>query len=607
MKKTIRRAVSILLVLTLVMGISFSTVSAEQSFGKRLGSAALGGIVTGLLSGINAIFPDGKDFVKEKDYQNDTFYEGSGFVDEASDDARWKLGYANASLVPADILTHGYYLGGYIMLENFFSNKIDTVIDDMKVRTVALDDGSGRGITVFAVVDCIGMTNNDIKEIRKAVEAKSGGAYEFAAINVSSTHAHSCIDTEGLWTNMLAKALGNIPKALTRLGTLQTGTDPDYMQFLYEKAASAIIEACDNMTTGTMTVSQKVIGDNDANENGKNDYFNNKNRSSASALMTEMTVLKFIPDDESQTPTMIVNIAAHPDVAGLPTDFAIGDDAVNTGRQLSGEYVYYMGETLAEAGYNCLFVQGAIAGIYMSRDVTNDGDTGKYRAGQSARYGRELARMALAINMTYDEIVNCEDENLKRILYDECEAEAEGNNNYTRWYYEDWEAAEAVEVEPLLNMVITTVAVPVTNPLIQLAGKLNLASYDVVVTGFKKYAINVEIGYVEFGHQLKAVMMPGEICQDLVAGGSSLTAEDSYSGKAFEYPCIREMFGDESIICFGLCNDAIGYVVPDNDYCMAIAFDHYQEIISLGKHAGSTIMEGFEAIADEVGVKEVMR
>ena len=49
---------------------------------------------------------------------------------------------------------------------------------------------------------------------------------------------------------------------------------------------------------------------------------------------------------------------------------------------------------------------------------------------------------------------------------------------------------------------------------------------------------------------------------------------------------------------FGLANDAIGYVIPDNDYCMSVAFDHYHELISLGETTASTLMRAFALLAD---------
>ena len=593
MKKKLLGIVSVVLVVSMLSGMTTITAHAQQDAGKRIGSTLLGGIVTGLLSGINAIFPDPKSFIDKKDFKNDTFYGGTEeFLDEPAEGAAWKLGYANTSLVPDDWKSYTYYLGGYIVIENLFTNNVEYVIDDMKARVIAIEDGSGRGITVFATIDCIGMTNSDIKKIRQALVEKADGKYDFAAINVESTHAHSCIDTEGLWTNLFAKVVKNIPKALTRIGTPEQGTDEKYMKLLYDRVSDAMLEACDSMVTGTMTYARKDIGEQ---------YFSNKNRSSASALMTDMVRLAFTPDDETVDPTYIINMAAHPDVAGLATDFVLDSEAVNTGRQLSGEYPYYMGETLAAAGVNCMFFNGAIAGIYIARGATNDSQPQYWRAEQSARYGQEMAKIALAMTMTLDEIKTGA---LKDILYNEetikkeMDYVAENGGEYTLWC-EGWEPVPEVDVDPVFNIVIKEVYVPVTNPFIILAGKLNLANYKVLKAGFRKYEICTETGYIEFGKQLKVVMMPGEVVQDLVAGGTSLTAEDSYSGKAFAYPALKEIFGDEDLVCFGLSNDAVGYIVPDNDYCMCIAFDHYQELISLGEGVASAVVKTLADIAEE--------
>lgn len=583
MKKVLKKVVAVFLAVVIMSSAFITTAFAKQSFWQRLGTGALAGVISTALGGVNAIFPDGEKFVDKAEFKDEGFYSGTGkFQTEPAENAQWKLGYANASLVPSDWQEHQYYIGGYISIHNFFTNKVETVIDDMKVRTIAIEDGSGRGVTLFATIDCIGITNNDITEIRKALVEKAAGKYDFAAINVESTHAHSCIDTEGLWTNLIVKVLMNCVRSLLGLGDLKQGTDAHYMDFLYDTVSDAMLKACDSMTAGTMTYARKDIGA---------DYFNNKNRKSASALMTDMSRLVFTPDDESIRPTMILNIAAHPDVAGLPTQD-------NSGREVCGEYVYYVGETLDKAGFNCMFINGAIAGIYMSRGATNDSQDLEKRYMQSERYGVEIGKMALAMTMTKEEIMS------DPILYDEdviaaemAEAEANGGT-YTLWC-ENWEPVEETVVEPYFNIILKQVYVPVTNPFIQLAGKLNLANYSVLKTGCG-YEICTEIGYVEFGDSLKAVMMPGEICQDIVYGGTSLTADDSYSGKDFAYPCLTELFGDEDLICFGLMNDAIGYVVPDNDYAIAGAFDHYHELISLGKYAASSMMEVFEEIVSEI-------
>ena len=61
-------------------------------------------------------------------------------------------------------------------------------------------------------------------------------------------------------------------------------------------------------------------------------------------IIDELSRFVFTPDDGT-TPTMIVNIAAHPDVAGLP----VNDE--DNGRDLSGDYVYYLGEKIEEKGF----------------------------------------------------------------------------------------------------------------------------------------------------------------------------------------------------------------------------------------------------------------
>ena len=41
------------------------------------------------------------------------------------------------------------------------------VIDDQAVRVICLDDSSGRGSVVFAVIDCVGISGTDIRRIRE--------------------------------------------------------------------------------------------------------------------------------------------------------------------------------------------------------------------------------------------------------------------------------------------------------------------------------------------------------------------------------------------------------------------------------------------------------
>lgn len=595
MKKLLKKLISAALAAVMVFSagsLSAKAYAADKDVKTAVEDTAkvaitktLAVLLKGILGAVNLPVLDNPSFVDEKDYRNTDFYDGNGaFVSEAGAENVWKLGSSWVSLVPDDYKTHNYYLGGFIMIENGFVNKVEDVADDMRARVIALDDNSGRGVSLFATVDCIGITNNDIKEIRKLVAKAFAEKYpqeKLASVNVFSTHTHSGIDTEGLWTNTLPKALKNL---IVRPfgGQMEQGTDKAFMDALYQKVAGAMEEAYLNMKPGAMTYAVKDIG---------SEYFSNKNRGQASDIDTRLTRLMFTPADGSRS-TVIVNLGAHPDVAGLPLS-----DGINKGRTVSGDYVYYIGEYLNSCGYDFMFFNGAICGIYFGRGPSNDNQNMTYRWEQSRRYGYEIAKITLGMTKTEEEIM-ADPDLYDQALIDKEMAEAEANGGgYTLWC-ENWQPVTETPVEPFFNIRLATVEVPVTNPLIQLAGKLNLANYTVIKCGLFKYKVNVEIGYLEFGNQLKVCMVPGEMCADLIAGGSSTKAEGSFSGKDFNAPVLKDIFGDVTV--FGLANDAIGYIVPDNDYSLGLVFDHYQEILSLSQETASCIMNGFAAMAESL-------
>lgn len=547
--------------------------------------------INGVLQVFANSLKDGGDFIPVGSYVSENFWEGTEeFLEKPAEKAKWSLGYANVDLTPVDYAKRNYYMGGYIAPENKFKNLIEEVVDDMQGRAIALDDGSGRGVSVFCTIDCIGTTNGDIRVIRKKFKEKFLEQFpdkKIASVNVFSTHTHSCVDTEGLWTDFPGKLLRNWKRNRRGKGVLERGADEQYMRFLCESVSDTLIKAVADMCEGKMTLAQKDITE---------DYFSNRNRPSAPSIVTDITRLTFIPDNKKRTPTMIVNLPAHPDVAGLP----VGDEP-GSGRRLCGDYVHYMGKTINKAGFNFMFFNGAICAIYMARDKSNDGLKFNHRYEQSIRFGREVGRIALSLTKTLDEIKK------DKLLYDEAEiatdSELSKRNGakYTLWC-EDWEPVEEKKVSPLLNIRIKEVKIPIKNPLLAAAGKLRLANYKVLTEGENAYAVYSEIGYIEFGNELKVAMVPGEFCCDLLTGGASLYADGSVSHKDFGYPSVREIFGEDTI-AFGLANDAIGYIVPDNDYTMGDPKDHYHELVSLGYLTGSSVMQGFVDMAKELKIK----
>lgn len=548
-------------------------------------------VIHGVLQGFSNAVKDGSDYIPVEAYVPENFFEGTKkFLKNPSKNGKWSLGYANINLTPLDYAKRNYYMGGYISPDNGFKNLIEEVVDAMKGRAIALDDGSGRGVSVFCTIDCIGTTNGDIRVIRKKFKEKFEALYpdrKIASVNVFSTHTHSCVDTEGIWTDFPGKLLRNFKRKKKGNGALERGADEQYMRFLCEGVSDTLIKAVQDMCEGELTLAQKDITE---------DYFSNRNRPSAPSIVTDITRLIFTPDDKSKTPTMIINLPAHPDVAGFPVK-----DEPGSGRRLSGDYVYYLGETVSKAGYNLMFFNGAICAIYMARGKSNDDLKFNHRYEESIRFGREIGRIALSLTKTLDEIKK------DKLLYDEAEIVTDtelakrNGGNYTLWC-EGWEPVEEKKVMPLLNIRIKEVKIPIMNPLMAAAGKLKLANFKVLTEGKGKYAIYSEIGYIEFGKELKVAMVPGEFCCDLLKGGASLYADGSITHTDFGLPSVRDIFGEDTI-AFGLANDAIGYIVPDNDYTMGDPMNHYHELVSLGCLTGSSVMKGFVEMAKELEIK----
>ena len=72
---------------------------------------------------------------------------------------------------------------------------------------------------------------------------------------------------------------------------------------------------------------------------------------------------------------------------------------------------------------------------------------------------------------------------------------------------------------------------------------------------------------------------------------------DFKSDTDYPYPALNTLFDeDDEILTFGLCNDAIGYIVPDQDYNAKES----HELISVGPKAASTLSAAFIELIEEV-------
>ncbi len=253
-------------------------------------------------------------------------------------------------------------------------------------------------------------------------------------------------------------------------------------------------------------------------------------------------LFRFVPDDGAKREILISNFGAHPVYIKWANS------------KLSADYPYYLDKAVQEKyDADFIFIQGAIGGAIHGNLGESNGITGETDIEKITQYGDKLAD-------TFAELM-----------------------------------AKAEPVKPILNVAHRQVEVKVDNFIFRLAERAG-------VTSAKAYSddgeikMTTEIGYAELGDNIKILMMPGEAFPELIYGGF-LSAEESHNGTEYPYPALETLFdeGDE-ILTFGLCNDAIGYIVPDNDYDSSGS----HEMISVGPEGASAISEAFIEFIEEV-------
>ncbi len=513
------------------------------------------------------------------DYESEHFYAGTQtFITKPG--KGWSLGYANVVFTPEDLLEHGYYMGGYDLFKVAQGN-----LDDLKVRAICMEDGSGRGVTAFAVVDTIGLSNYDTRLIRARVEdwAAENGA-EFNSINVAVSHTHSGLDTQGIWAspqtwlnNLAAMGVDSLPPE---------GVDPALTERVISCAAQAIEEAFAAMEPGRLYYASK----NEA------EYFNDK--SAPTIVLEDISRLRFVPADKKSTPTIIANLGCHPETVGLKTDD-------NPGDKISADFPYYTEQILNKYGYNFILLQGGLGSLISSGRGPSDDHLDINRYESACRFGWEIGYLLLGMTMSEEEIASTLDGGSDEDIYVGRDTE-----KYTLWY-EDWAPSEETEVAPILNIRIEEVVFEMDNPILVGVGKLGFAS-NVMLYGEDGRTIYTvtEVGCLELGKNIKVAMMPGEVAPELVKGGKTLTAEGSARGEDFVYGPMKSYFDDDTVLLvFDVMNDSTGYIIPDNDYGEVVvrwdsdanAFTFNTDgMLSFGSKSGSVFVGAFLKLAGKI-------
>ena len=267
---------------------------------------------------------------------------------------------------------------------------------------------------------------------------------------------------------------------------------------------------------------------------------------SARSYDENIHLLRFVPDDTSKREIYIANFGAHP----VNIEWSV--------TKLSADFPYYVEKNVnSGSDADFIYIQGAIGGaIHANLGSSNGIDSNLPKYDRLQEYGKKVADVLAEI------------------------------------------ATEAEEVPAMLNVKHAQVDVDVDNFIFRLAERTGIC-HAKAFSENGKIKMTTEIGYAEIGKNIKVLMMPGEIFPEVVYGGF-LGADQAYNKT--EYPCaaLKTHFSeDDYIMTFGLCNDAIGYIVPDNDYSSKNEDGHSQEMISVGPTAASTISKAFETLFAE--------
>ena len=195
--------------------------------------------------------------------------------------AQWQVGFGMAEFLPADYdpetdtFKETYYIAGYNNGE-----AVTGVLDPQCVRVACISDGDK--VIVVAAVDCVGLSNGSIANIRERIEPLVE-EYGIDAVHIASTHTHAGIDTLGLWG----------PVAVD-------GKDDAFMEILYDAAAEAITKACESMKPGKLYFGSAFTGTLQYDSRKPNVYDENIYR------------LRFEPEDGSAG-LQIISYDAHPE------------------------------------------------------------------------------------------------------------------------------------------------------------------------------------------------------------------------------------------------------------------------------------------------------
>ncbi len=536
-----------------------------------------------------------------QDYSDSQFGNGER-IEKASEKFKWSLGYSQKSIVPEDISTKKYCIAGNTRLPANFAKG---VLDDIRVRTIVVDDNSDRGAVALSSVDCIGISNKNVLAIRRRMKDFCD-ENNISAVNISSTHTHSSIDTMGIWGEIIT-VLKNNRKALKKgEGEIIDSCDNEYMEFLFCKIEESIKEAFGDMTSGKLYESYmgsnshlNLTEESSLYERGLFGYV--WDRREPIDCSTQLLRLRFVPDNKEKKETILLNFGAHPYINSMKFK------GQGTGDLISGDFVYNLGDFIEKNNYNFIYFNGPVAAVYPNRLYQDRVDLKT----QAKAVGEEIGRISLCMTMKRDDIEKSPIFNPE--AYESLSGIFRENEHslYYKWLQLKGEQViEEKEVKPLLNLTIRKVSLQVDNPIFYCIAKHRIGNFTILPGENGKYTSLTEVGLLELGENRKIAFIPGELEPAVLSGSQATKKEFSYGKTDFSSTVLCDSAKDKELTVFGLTNDAVGYIIPDNDFSMMflgtnkylkkLFGSHYLEIFSFGKNTAVSLAEGFKKICDDI-------
>lgn len=251
----------------------------------------------------------------------------------------------------------------------------------------------------------------------------------------------------------------------------------------------------------------------------------------------ELHRFRFVPDNENSNEIWLCEAGIH------AVGFGAGTDVI------SADFPYYFKQYAKEtANADVVYIQGAELALTAEyKNIEYDADAG--RNAKVKEFGTQLAKKAVSID-------------------------------------------NEIELDPVLNIKHVEVTIDADNQILTLVVREGLIN-SVITKDCLGYNMITEIGYMELGNKVGVAMVPGEIAPEILWGGAS-GADKSWTGTTWDYKPLSESAKVDKLICFGLCNDQIGYILPDNE--IHSMFTENEEINAASTTSGSALTKAFEGL-----------